>query len=149
MNKHQEMVEEMMKLFKQNIPEYPQLNGYPFILRAKLIHEEALEFLEAAGVKYKDGEYWLDEIADWPKMIDALCDILVVTYGAASAMGIDIEPYFAEVHRTNMMKAVDGKIIRRESDNKVLKPEGWEPPSIVKMLADDLINSRNNVRDEM
>jgi len=36
---------------------------------------------------------------------------------------------FAEVHRSNMAKLVDGKVIRRE-DGKVLKPEGWTPPDV-------------------
>ena len=141
MNKHQTMVKEMMKLFDQCCPDKPELQGYPFILRAKLIHEEAKEFMLAAGVEYDAGlnDYFYEENeVNWPEMIDAMCDILVVTYGAANAMGIDLEPYFAEVHRSNMAKAKDGKIIRRECDGKVLKPDGWNPPRISEMLADEI-----------
>lgn len=143
MNRHQKMVEAMMEVFEQTCPDGPELQGYPFLLRAKLIHEEAKEFMLCAGVEYDPGlddyEYNCNNV-DWVGMIDAMCDILVVTYGAASAMGIDLEPYFAEVHRTNMAKAPDGKVIRRESDGKVLKPEGWEPPRISEMLVEDFGN---------
>jgi len=31
------------------------------------------------------------------------------------------------VHRANMAKLHDGKIVKRE-DGKTLKPEGWTPP---------------------
>ena len=40
---------------------------------------------------------------------------------------------FNEVHRSNMAKLVDGKVIRRE-DGKVLKPEGWQPPQLAQFL---------------
>jgi len=57
-----------------------------------------------------------------------------VTYGAASALGVDIEPFFAEVHRSNMAKlGDDGKPIRRE-DGKVLKPLTWTPPDLMSIL---------------
>jgi predicted HAD superfamily Cof-like phosphohydrolase len=32
-----------------------------------------------------------------------------------------------------MSKLVDGKVIRRE-DGKILKPEGWQPPQIDKII---------------
>lgn len=73
--------------------------------------------------------YW------WSEVIDAICDIIVVVHNASNIMGIDIEPYFAEVHRTNMAK-VGGPI--RASDGKRLKPEGWEPPDILGMLKREL-----------
>lgn len=138
MNKHQQMVKDMMELFEQEVPDQPSLVGYPFMLRGKLIYEEALEFLEASGIVYEDGEYRLEGVSDWQEMIDAICDILVVTYGAANAMGIDVAPFFAEVHRANMTKVIDGKIIRRELDNKVLKPDDWQAPRIAALLANQL-----------
>jgi predicted HAD superfamily Cof-like phosphohydrolase len=48
-------------------------------------------------------------------------------------MGIDLGPFFAEIHRTNMEKA-GGPV--RPSDGKILKPPGWKPPDIVGMLAE-------------
>jgi predicted HAD superfamily Cof-like phosphohydrolase len=71
-------------------------------------------------------------------MIDAICDLLYVTYGAAIALGIDVEPFFAEVHRSNMSKlGLDGKPIYRE-DGKVTKPSSWSPPNLRAVLANEV-----------
>lgn len=84
-------------------------------LRRKLILEEANEFNEAAS----------EEV-----MIDALCDLLYVTFGTAVELGIDLDPFFIAVHEANMKK-LEGPT---REDGKRLKPEGWEPPPIQKML---------------
>ena len=67
---------------------------------------------------------------DLVEMVDALCDLLYVTYGAAVDLGVDLQPFFAEVHRCNMAK-VGG---RRREDGKWLKPAGWTPPDIAGLL---------------
>lgn len=86
--------------------------------RARLIFTEAAEFIEAAD---KD---------DFVEMVDALADILVVTYGTAVEMGVDLEPVFAEVHRSNMSK--NGGM---DVGGKILKGPGFRPPDIVGELA--------------
>jgi predicted HAD superfamily Cof-like phosphohydrolase len=88
-------------------------------LRAKLIEEEAKE--AAAAIRAED----------LVESIDGLCDLLCVVYGAALEFGIDLAPFWAEVHRPNMAKA--GGPIRE--DGKVLKPEGWTRPDIAGVLA--------------
>jgi len=70
------------------------------------------------------GFYW------WAEVIDAICDCIVVLHNTSNAMGVDIEPFFDEVHRTNMQKA-EGPL---REDGKRLKPPGWKPPEIEKML---------------
>jgi predicted HAD superfamily Cof-like phosphohydrolase len=85
--------------------------------RARLIVSEASEFLEAAD---RD---------DFVEMVDALADLLVVVYGAAVEMGVDLEPVFTEVHRSNMSKN-GGK----DAGGKILKGPGWSPPDIVAEL---------------
>ncbi|HLJ68543.1 MAG TPA: hypothetical protein VKX16_14405, partial [Chloroflexota bacterium] len=94
-------------------PEHPSpLDARRTALRCRLIDEEAGEFLQAAAR------------GDWYEMIDALVDLLYVTYGTAVEMGVDLEPFFEEVHRANMRKvaAPDG--------GKSIKPEDWTPPDI-------------------
>jgi hypothetical protein len=123
MNKQQQQVEEFMRTFGQTVPSGFTPMDYPGLLRVSLIMEEAGEFEEALAAD------------DWIGAIDAICDILYVTYGAASAMGIDIEPFFDEVHRSNMSK-VDpetGRPIYRE-DGKVLKPDTYSPADLKKVL---------------
>jgi predicted HAD superfamily Cof-like phosphohydrolase len=88
-------------------------------LRATLIEEEATETCEAI----RAGEL--------VEAIDGLCDLLCVTYGAALEFGVDLAPFWAEVHESNMAKA--GGPVR--ADGKVLKPEGWQPPDIAGVLA--------------
>lgn len=125
MTSEQAMVREFHKKFG---PPHPTkltrkiLNDYRGKLRVSLIKEEQEEFEEA--VEYRDPA----------AMIDALCDILYVTYGAANELGVDLEPFFKEVHRSNMEK--QGGLLRE--DGKILKPEGWVPPRIDEILASRL-----------
>lgn len=66
----------------------------------------------------------------WAEAIDAICDVIVVLHNTSNAMGVDIEPFFDEVHRANMTKA-DGPL---REDGKRLKPPGFVPPRIEAML---------------
>lgn len=85
--------------------------------RVRLIVTESAEFLEAA------------DRGDFVEMVDALADILVVTYGTAVEMGVDLEPVFAEVHRSNMSK--NGGL---DPGGKVLKGPAFSPPDILREL---------------
>jgi predicted HAD superfamily Cof-like phosphohydrolase len=68
---------------------------------------------------------------DLMEMIDGMCDLLYVTFGLAEAVGIvDLQPFFDEVHRTNMLKVPE----HQDRFGKVLKGPGWEPPRIAEML---------------
>lgn len=87
-------------------------------LRARLIEEEARETVEAMRA------------GDLVETIDGLCDLVYVALGAACACGVDLEPYFAEVHRTNMAKDPDLK----DETGKLIKPPGWVPPNIRRLL---------------
>ena len=123
MNPHQHKVREFMQSFGQDTPDCFLPQGYPSELRTALIVEECMEFGKAAE------EY------NFVEMIDAICDILYVTYGAAVAMGIDIDPFFEEVHRSNMSKLdpVTKQPVRR-ADGKILKPPTYSPANIKSML---------------
>lgn len=90
-------------------------------LRKKLLEEEFTE--------YNVGE----DKNDLVEIADALADLIYIAYGTAVAYGIPLDKVFAEVHRSNMAKLVDGKVIRRD-DGKVLKPAGWTPPDIKSIL---------------
>lgn len=92
-------------------------------LRAELIREEAKETVKAI------------QRGDLIKTIDGFCDLLCVIHGAALEFGIrDLSPFWDEVHRTNMAK-VGGPV---REDGKVLKPEGWTPPDLERVLVDVL-----------
>lgn len=60
---------------------------------------------------------------------DALTDALYFVMGSFVELGLDPVPLFEIVQRANMAKlGPDGKPILRESDQKVMKPQGWLPP---------------------
>ena len=92
-------------------------------LRIKLLSEEVEEYAEAART------------GDLVEVLDALADIAYILAGTIINHGMQevYDDAFNEVHRSNMAKLVDGKVIRRE-DGKVMKPEGWQPPQLAKFL---------------
>lgn len=87
-------------------------------LREKLLREEFGETLEAL------------QAGDLVELADGLADLIVVAIGTALEHGIDLRPVWDEVHRSNMAKK--GGPIRE--DGKQLKPKGWVPPQIEKVL---------------
>ena len=118
MTKEQAMVAAFHRQFGLTAPDNVDLERFPGELRVRLIQEEADEF--AAAVRERD----------LPEMVDALCDLLYVTYGAAVALGVDLEPFFAAVHEANMAKHGG----YRRADGKWMKPNGWQPPDIGRLL---------------
>ena len=92
-------------------------------LRIKLLKEEVEEYAEAARA------------GDMVEVLDALADIGYILAGTIINHGMQhiYDNAFNEVHRSNMAKLVDGKVIRRE-DGKVLKPEDWQAPQLAQFL---------------
>lgn len=116
MEESQAMVRAWHEKFGVVIGEYPRIRRPE--LRAALIEEEARETCDAILR------------GDLVEAIDGMCDVLYVIFGTAVEFGVDLAPFFAEVHRTNMLKV--GGATR--DDGKILKPEGWQKPQIAEML---------------
>ena len=89
-------------------------------LRERLIEEE-FEELKEAMAKH-----------DLPCIAKEMADLLYVVYGTAVSYGIDMDPVFREVHRSNMSK-VGG--YKRE-DGKWVKPASYSPAAIAPILAE-------------
>lgn len=114
MNKEQQMVIDFHANFGCPNHGYPTLpSATSALLRSSLIVEEASEFLAAARNMDMNG------------MVDALVDLLYVTYAAAVVLGVDLEPIFKEVHRANMTKTGDTDL-----GGKIQKGKDWTPPDI-------------------
>ena len=91
-------------------------------LRVDLIEEELEELKEAINRK------------DLKETIDALTDILYVTYGAGHAFGVNLDKCFEEVQNSNMSKLDnDGKPIFNEN-GKVMKGPNYFKPNINQFL---------------
>tara|TARA_B100002052_G_C15750973_1_gene537720 strand:- start:282 stop:650 length:369 start_codon:yes stop_codon:yes gene_type:complete len=118
-----EKVKEFMTIFGQEVKTKPEFPSEKILdLRKKLIEEEYQELKDA-----------IDD-NDIIEVADALTDILVVTYGAGIAFGIDLDKCFEEVHRSNMSKLSDeGKPIYNEY-GKVMKGPNYSPPDIKKFI---------------
>ena len=104
--------------------ESPGLSSKEMIeLRIKLLREEVEEYAEAALS------------GDLVEVLDALADIGYILAGTIINHGMQniYDDAFDEVHRSNMAKLVDGKVLRRD-DGKVMKPEGWQPPQLTQFL---------------
>ena len=112
-----------MKTFGQEIKTKPSLSSEKINnLRINLISEELEELKDA--IKNNDLK----------ETIDALTDILYVTYGAGHAFGVDLDKCFEEVQNSNMSKlGDDGKPIYNES-GKVMKGPNYFKPDLLKII---------------
>jgi predicted HAD superfamily Cof-like phosphohydrolase len=84
-------------------------------LRLQLISEELHELAESFSMNNLEKSY------------DAILDLLYVVIGTAVAIGLDIEPGFQEVHRSNMTKFIDG---HRRADGKWVKGPSYSPANL-------------------
>ena len=87
-------------------------------LRVRLIQEEFDELQEALSRR------------DTVSVAKELADLLYVVYGTAVSCGIDMEPVFREVHRSNMSK-VGG---HKRADGKWVKPATYSPARLEPIL---------------
>ena len=145
MHKAQKQVQEFHRAIGQpTSPAEPQLRNAE--LRARLIAEEAAETIYAlvGGEKaleilleyahphphHKEYQQVGGKEPDFVEVIDGLCDTVVVCLGTAEEIGIDLEPFFDEVMRSNMTKA-DAPV---REDGKRMKGLNFSPPNIAGIL---------------
>jgi predicted HAD superfamily Cof-like phosphohydrolase len=138
MNEMQQAVELFHEIYEQPRQPYPskrhleddEVNG----LRYELIREELQEFAEATRQR--------DVVAT----ADALGDLLYVVFGAAVTYGIDLEPVFAEIHRSNLSKLEEGEVLRRP-DGKILKGCDYSPPELYPVITRQVVNGQRREAD--
>jgi predicted HAD superfamily Cof-like phosphohydrolase len=125
----QRLVKDFHYKFGCTVNRTPQIS-HDWPLRYRLMSEELHEFHGAC------------ESQNLVEAVDAIGDILYVTLGTAVAFGVEIRPIFDEIHRTNMQKE-PGNI---RADGKIMKPEGWQPPDIAKILKQqNITNGRKHL----
>ena len=112
-----------MKTFGQEVKNKPSLSSEKINnLRISLINEELEELKQAMKNN------------DLKEVVDALTDILYVTYGAGHAFGVNLDKCFDEVQKSNMSKlGEDGKPIYNEA-GKVMKGPNYFKPDLSKFL---------------
>jgi len=112
-----------MRTFGQELKAKPGLSSEKINnLRINLINEELEEFKQAIKSN------------DLKEAVDALTDILYVTYGAGHAFGVNLDECFDEVQKSNMSKLDgDGKPIYNEA-GKVMKGPNYFKPDLKQFL---------------
>ncbi len=119
MVKEQQMVEEFHRTFDIAVRDTPTVaDPATRTLRVRLIQEEFDELKQAL------------EEGSLPVIAKELADLLYVVYGTAVSYGIDMEPVFAEVQRSNMSK-VGG---HKREDGKWVKPTSYSPANLQPIL---------------
>jgi predicted HAD superfamily Cof-like phosphohydrolase len=148
MTPEQQSVREFHRVFGATINEKPtEPTPQDMYLRYNLIMEELCEYFGASYRQHQEGAK-----ADLIEVADALGDLLYVVYGAGITYGIDLEPVFKEIHRSNMSKLwrkADVSHIRtgwtvesvneafcivKNEHGKIMKPATWSPPDIAGVL---------------
>ena len=119
-----EKVKEFMATFGQEVKNNAEFPNDKIVeLRKKLIDEEFNELKDAISDN------------DIVEVADALTDILVVTYGAGAAFGINLDKCFEEVQNSNMSKLdKNGEPIYNES-GKVMKGPNYFKPDLSKFVS--------------
>jgi predicted HAD superfamily Cof-like phosphohydrolase len=114
----QRMVQEFQDKYKHNNNKKPTLtSGELNEFRQKLLDEENQELKDALVAK------------DLVEVADALGDMLYVIFGTCCSHGIDIEPVFEEIHRSNMTKDYS-----KGECKKQIKGPGYSKPDIKSII---------------
>lgn len=145
MTKEQQLVREFMLKAGQECPSKPTIPDLKTRkLRARLMLEEVLETIndglglevlcETGSPEGKvyvniDGiEFLEDGPGDLVELADGLGDQMYVAYcGTGLACGIDMEPVFEEIDRSNKSKFIDGYV---DEGGKYRKGPSFRPPDI-------------------
>lgn len=106
-----------------------------------LVREEVGE-LEEAMAAFNASETEAEEVAAKAEALDAICDSIWVLIGLAKTMDLPLEAGWDAVASTNLKK-IDPVLgtVRRDENGKIMKPERWVPPDMVR-----LIKERNEQR---
>jgi predicted HAD superfamily Cof-like phosphohydrolase len=152
----QEDIATLMRQYNQQVKETPELpDTQTRLLRARLVFEEALEFVKGCGCTVvtaasigAEPDDLIDKIGvvtdpnrepDFIEYVDGCIDQLVVTYGALNAAGVQAHPAWDEVQRSNMSKAwphcsACDAVLERGSGVELLHPQAadahagnWQP----------------------
>ncbi len=125
MEKQIEKVVQFHEVFKQEMSDKPTLiSEREYLIRFNLGLEELKEYADACQAN------------DLVEILDSLADQLYIILGTAVKHGLQhkLAEAFDLVHENNMSKlGPDGNPILRE-DGKILKPEGFVPVDLSKLI---------------
>lgn len=91
-------------------------------LRRKCLEEEWIELQEA-----------LDE-DDLPQIAKEVADVVWTALAIAKGFGVPFDAVWEAVRRSNFDKVGPNGEMSRRGDGKIIKPPGWKPPDIIRIL---------------
>lgn len=156
-SEHFRRIRAFMQKARQDTPIVPTLpDDRTRLLRANLILEEALETIQALGVRIRvdstlaDGTLTSKGLSThvepltvskdefFKETVDGCCDVMVVTLGTLISMGIPDVPAMNEVCDSNDSKFRPGYTFR-ESDGKLIKSPEYTPVDFSKAIKADVL----------
>ena len=102
-----------------------------------LVKEETGE-LEDAMASFNAAETEAEIIQAKADALDAICDSIWVLIGLSQMMELPLERGWDEVAISNLRK-IDAELgrVQRDENGKIMKPEGWRPPDMVRIIKSD------------
>jgi len=99
-------------------------------------YQEALDMVkDSVDVDASEHPKHTDENEVIADQGDAMVDAWYYMLNAASKRSINLSKIFDEVHSANMRKKdIESNSFIRREDGKILKPDGWYPADIVKVV---------------
>jgi len=120
----------------QDVADFHRACGVPILLTPHFPEDDRIEL----RINIMDEEFNKELLPainrrDMIATADGIADAIYVLVGTALEFGIPLEWVWDAVQAANMAKVdpVTG-LVRRRADGKVLKPDGWQPPDIEKVL---------------
>lgn len=127
----------------RNIDPFTAMSGIrtnveDFMLACDQVPSEQLAQLYIRLIKEEFGEFGVAiQTQDAAEALDAIGDLIWVLVGFSIAAKLPLNMAWREIYLTNMAKAFGpgGKIIRDTATGKILKPEGWAPPDMKRLIS--------------
>lgn len=118
-----------MRVEQEKVEMFHDKYGYPCPEKPEILKPEDAEF--RAGLILEELHEYICANADGNLVgvADGLADLLYVVIGTAVYHGINLQPIFEEVHRSNMTKELS-----RDNLNKPVKGDTFEGPRIAELL---------------
>ena len=114
----------------QGMVRYGFIKEKLFDMQARLIAEEANEFLEACAELKKDPHKTQHHV----EVLKEASDIVFVIYQFCAAYGLDIDTAMQRVFESNMSKLDDDGKPQYRSDGKVLKGPNYKKPELYDLV---------------
>ena len=125
----------LVKQFQSGDPAYPNDPMFHYTLIREEIAEVAQAYAELLK-ELSDLEYVLvgahcKGIQEFPE--DIVGELYAFEHLYQAIPQAILNEAFVRVHKSNMSKLTDGKLLKRE-DGKILKPDSYEPPDLMELV---------------